>query len=638
MNSERRRSRARALGISAALVAGAVRFAGFCVLAEWATLHALLRTHGLTSITNVDPIALRIDFEEASSPRPGSVHAKNLRIRGSDTGVQWELHVDDVTFDAHPLALLRRRFRATNVHGDGVTMHLRQLVDDGTSADTLARLPPIPGFPGPPVRLPSAPLPPVTDEDYALWSVELEGVDATHVRDVWIDALRAEGDFRVRSRWFFRPLRWLEVGPGTVDVHEGRVSTGGQALAWDLGGTLATTVHGFDVRAPYGVDVLRHVSVAGELHGKASLGSVASWFAGGSDVAVAPCVGDVATILAVDRGRMNPGSWITARCPRARLDVGDLRVEGDFATSLHVDAHPPAIAPAGEPEPLSFLASRWTSRVDDARMTSGAIRARASVLRFDASSVLARKGFFGAERVDVAVEDAVVEGGSRKASAKATDLRSDGPSLAEGSLSFEGKLRSTGLRTTALGGPLAGSFAADVGLRGALFRSGAHVQRMAAAFDGTLARPDGSHVHPWTLRVTTKDGVLALGTMGKTRARVHVEATDASPLTEAIVAKTAVPRVLVDALSTRDLVVDGSFARGPDRFDVPRADLRSADLSASLTYARRGSRADGALLLVAPRLEVGVGLGTGPTELHLLGARDWFEKKVPARGSGTPVR
>ena len=116
--------------------------------------------------------------------------------------------------------LFRRSFHATRVRGSGFAIRLRPRLDRSEATpEVIAALPPIAGFVDPPL-LDGGPAPPLlTDENYDLWTVELEDVDVQHVREVWIQTWRSKGDTHLRGRLLFRPQRGLEVGPVTVDAN-----------------------------------------------------------------------------------------------------------------------------------------------------------------------------------------------------------------------------------------------------------------------------------------------------------------------------------------------------------------------------------------------------------------------------------
>ena len=138
-------------------------------------------------------------------------------------------------------------------------------------------LPPVPGFLDPPLKDVGPPPPPLTDANYNLWSIELEDVDADHVRELWIDTVRYSGDLEVRGRWFFRPLRWLDIGPATVSLRALDVAYG-MVEPWLSGvtGELTATVHPFALQEVDGADILDRVSIDGDVRGTLQTATVLS--------------------------------------------------------------------------------------------------------------------------------------------------------------------------------------------------------------------------------------------------------------------------------------------------------------------------------------------------------------------------
>ena len=123
------------------------------------------------------------------------------------------MRLDRCDFRVSFPALARKRFHASHVNGDGLSLRIRLRKDVPVTADEMSALPPVPGFLDPPLADVGPPPAPLTDANYNLWSIELEDVDADHVRELWIDTVRYAGDLEIRGRWLFRPLRWLDVGP-----------------------------------------------------------------------------------------------------------------------------------------------------------------------------------------------------------------------------------------------------------------------------------------------------------------------------------------------------------------------------------------------------------------------------------------
>src|SRR5687768_518393 len=128
--------------------------------------------------------ALLLDYDSAYSIFPGRVHVEGLRIRGRERTLEWLLTLDRADASISLVDLLRQRFHATRVSSSGFTIRLRLRLDRATATPgVIAALPPIAGFADPPL-LDGGPEPPLlTDQNYNLWTVELEDVDVEHVRE-----------------------------------------------------------------------------------------------------------------------------------------------------------------------------------------------------------------------------------------------------------------------------------------------------------------------------------------------------------------------------------------------------------------------------------------------------------------------
>jgi hypothetical protein len=264
MSDVRRSSRlGRALRI--AVVAMVSLFAVYVV-----AINVFLSTSLFAKVVNAQPDTIEIQFARAWSVFPQHVHARQLSIRGRDGSVEWILRLDKVEFDVSLLALARQRFEASNVHGDGLSMRLRQRLRAApASAEDIATLPPIEGFPPYSIRPPQTPSPGLwNDAQYHLWSVRIEGIVARDVREVWIDHARFEGAARIDGRFYLKPLRAVEVGPAKVTAARGGVYTGERPLAEALDGTALDFALGrFDPRTAAGPDLLHSLSVSADARG-----------------------------------------------------------------------------------------------------------------------------------------------------------------------------------------------------------------------------------------------------------------------------------------------------------------------------------------------------------------------------------
>ncbi len=80
---------------------------------------------------------------------------------------------------------------------------------------------------------------------------------------------------QIHGRWYFKPVRWLDIGPAAVDLTNVDVSWG-PSEPWISGATgrLAATVHPGDVRGYSHGRFLDYVSLAGPASGTLQLSTI----------------------------------------------------------------------------------------------------------------------------------------------------------------------------------------------------------------------------------------------------------------------------------------------------------------------------------------------------------------------------
>jgi hypothetical protein len=135
--------------------------AGLSVYALYlVAINVFLSTPLFDKVVNAQRDVIEVHFARAWSISPQHIHARQLSIRGRDGSVEWILRLDKVEFDVALLALVRQRFEASNVHGDGISMRLRQrLRAPPASPEEVATLPPIDDLPPYSMRPPETPSP-----------------------------------------------------------------------------------------------------------------------------------------------------------------------------------------------------------------------------------------------------------------------------------------------------------------------------------------------------------------------------------------------------------------------------------------------------------------------------------------------
>lgn len=300
-------------------------------------MNVFLRTRLFRDAIGFDPDMLVVDYSSAYSLWPGSIHAEGLSIRGRDSNVEWLLRLDRCDFQVSLTDLAHQKFHAGHVRGDGLSFRVR-LRQDAVSDETLSALPPVPGFDYPPLRDVGPEDPPLTDATYHLWSIELDDVVATHVREVWIHTVRTSGDLEIRGRWTFRPIRWLDVGPATIEVHSLDVSFG-TVEPWASGvtGHLEVTVHPFSLVKVAGSHIVDQVSLLADASGTVWGAAVTNRALEGEGVDVTRATAPFQVHADIDHGRVRAGTHLRTEPFDARVAAGGAVFEASLQADAQVD-------------------------------------------------------------------------------------------------------------------------------------------------------------------------------------------------------------------------------------------------------------------------------------------------------------
>lgn len=247
-------------------------FAGYVTLANGFLMLGGIRL--LTKGTN----SVAIRFDSAWSLWPGVVHARGLAVTIQDHNVQSSMVFERADISLRMLELPRRVFHATRLRGSGLRFRFRhRVMPESASLPAVKALPPIEGFEDPPVFEALAPEPPIPDDHYTLWTVELDDVDV-HANEIWIEQFRYLKHARATGTFRLKPARRLWVGPAALTLDSGRVMTNGRDALADFGGRIECTVRSFDVRDASGLEVMRFISAGVRLSGAFSSGAAVEAF------------------------------------------------------------------------------------------------------------------------------------------------------------------------------------------------------------------------------------------------------------------------------------------------------------------------------------------------------------------------
>jgi hypothetical protein len=300
---------------------------------------------GLLPLVNMAPETVEMGYDTAFTWLPGVARVHNYRIRSQDRNIQWTMEVEDADLTVDLPALLQKTFRATRVRATGVAFRLRQKLDTAGAAEPRARaLPPLQGFEDPPL-LPVGPAEaPLTDDNYNLWTVSLDDVDAT-AREIWVDETRLVGPTRARGGFFLKPMRLIQIGPTTVDIAGGEIWLGEYAAAKPIDAHIEAIVGAIDINGPF-EDAVRAISLRAQLEAHTpGIELVRLYLGEASALRVEDGSGSLRGDVRIEHGRLMPKTQVAFESPRLVLAGPRVAVTFDYRAETRVVA--------ASPEPLA---------------------------------------------------------------------------------------------------------------------------------------------------------------------------------------------------------------------------------------------------------------------------------------------
>lgn len=391
--------------------------------------NVILRTQLLRGWVNKNENKMRIAYTSAWSPYPGHVIAKDLSLRYQDSNVQMLIEVDHATLQIDLYALTKRVFSLTKLEARGTSFKLRQKLEtlDG-SEGRVAAFPPIEGFPDPPIEH-KIKKPPIPDDQYELWTIELRDVSAS-LREVWTMEYRYRGVGSVTGSFHLKPKRQLWIRPSVMLTQGGVLSLGERELIRNLDGRVEAHIDPFDVREREGTEVLRHLSAHVHQKGEfVSLGAIAeTYFPKGSSVSMDEGTGPIVVDADVEHGVVQPASKVTYHTDSAAMKAPPLALRSDV--DLVVEAKR-VLSP--EPHPAIFANLRIAHATGSPAMDIRDVHLGLETSNGDFASPVALTHVLGSVAAahvgdlkglqELAPEKMTFEGGAATASARA-DYRS----------------------------------------------------------------------------------------------------------------------------------------------------------------------------------------------------------------------
>lgn len=203
---------------------------------------------------------MHLEFASGYSVLPGRAHVRGLVLRVEDYNVQFQLTIEQGQIDVGLDELLHKRFHCYSVRAEGVSFLMRHKLHEADGHGTrLAAFPKIAGFADPPLYVGARP-PPIPDDKYDLWQVQLDDVVA-RAKELWFLEYRFTGDAEARGAFLIRPARFVRVEPARLELVSGTLRVGQASVARRVTGQVRVSMPSMDVQKTEGAAVFDLISV-----------------------------------------------------------------------------------------------------------------------------------------------------------------------------------------------------------------------------------------------------------------------------------------------------------------------------------------------------------------------------------------
>lgn len=230
-------------------------------------VNAMLRTGSLPRWANAaTPKNLHLEIGPAWSVWPGRVHAEWVELRFQDRNLQFQVSLENATVDVSLWKLPAKVVHLTRVRGDNTRYLFRHKVESPKGLEKrLAGYPKIEGFADPPVFT-EARKPPLSDEEYDLWTVQLGDVDVA-VSELWFLEYRWSGKGRATGGFRLQPERDAQTERCVLTLDEGTLKAGPYTFANNFVGRLTAQLDRHDPRKVQGEQIFSKISLETDLKG-----------------------------------------------------------------------------------------------------------------------------------------------------------------------------------------------------------------------------------------------------------------------------------------------------------------------------------------------------------------------------------
>ncbi len=598
-------------------------------------LHTFLNVWLAIALNN-RPERFHLSHDLAWMVVPGEVHVRGLKIRQQGKRDQWILEVDRATVRIDVLTLLDRRFRITHAVASGAGFRWRARADVRQGPRSLGE-PDIPGFTNPPDPTPEALYPPARP-----WRVELEDLDITNIREIWLDDFRYSGAARVQGSLTIQAHKWLEAESILLSVHQGQLTRDDESLVTGLHGEVAFDLVGSEPKEMVGRSLLGAMSgtvaLQANIHGLEFL----EYYMGGAPwLDLRGGQGAVELDLRMEDGAFRVGSRVLVEMADVVAGMQDHTVVGDGEVVVSVDDE------EGFPQ--------TTVRVD---LLNVEIREEGGQLPLvqgpgfhlvATTPDVAMDRPFTSLRVELELPEAQIPEMSQYQAYLPQDL---GLSVRSGSGTIEGWLRVWTEQGDCEGEVrLSGSqveatldalrMRADVKVVGRVVRgnlssgeydiSGSSVElRQVRVLSGLDARDGKDDSRGWWAVMRLPQGSVAVGAPIFLKGRLELQTRDTVPFVTIFSARNHLPGWVRGLLNARPVRGTAWVSVGDHALRVSDLRLTAGKFEVLLELQRRRST-EGKLFARRGKLSVGMSLSKEKNRIRLIGSRKWYDAEPNPR-------
>jgi hypothetical protein len=291
-------------------------------------INLVLRSGIIAKVANeASPDDLHLEIGPAWSVWPGRVHADTVELRFQDRNVQFFVHVERAVVDVALWRLPFKYVQLTRVRGENVRYDFRHKVESPKGLEKrLAHYPKIEGFPDPPVFTKPR-TPPLADDEYNLWTVELNDVDVS-VSELWFLEYRWRGQGRATGGFHLKPERDASTERCVLTMEDGTLQAGPHVVAEHFAGRFTAQLDRHDPRQVQGVAIFGKISLETDLHGDVPNLNAMKLYLEPSDVEVSRGAGTLTLKTAYEHGVWSEGSEVRYETDGVMVRAGKATLSG----------------------------------------------------------------------------------------------------------------------------------------------------------------------------------------------------------------------------------------------------------------------------------------------------------------------